>query len=382
VDAKNGRVIATYGGSGPLEKTNVDFDNVAPRVGFAWTPTSDKRTSVRGAAGLFYDQNHGNFNAIYIINSLLSDGMTVINCNSPAYNPFWNPANQAAGRTACRGWLAETFPYFPDLAKAPAASQGLDTLDPNLQVPYTMQMSASIAHEFTNQLAVSADIIHSRGSGLEYMDVGNRLLPDGKVESLDSRFNYIDQLQDVGFVHYTALQAKVQYRRRVVNVGINYTLSHATSNLVSGSVFGSSPTNPFDLSQDRGPDTTDIRHHLVVNGTYLFPLDIQVAGIFVFQSARPWSVSTAQNPTGAYYPPRVEPKGSRRGDSQCNVDLRLSKVFRLGSRVRASVFWEMFNAFNTLNYTGYDALLESPTFGFPIAAADMRRQQLGFRIDF
>jgi hypothetical protein len=46
------------------------------------------------------------------------------------------------------------------------------------------------------------------------------------------------------------------------------------------------------------------------------------------------------------------------------------------------MFWEMYNTFNSLNYTSYDGLLESATFGLPTAAADRRRQQVGVRIDF
>jgi Outer membrane receptor proteins, mostly Fe transport len=65
VDAKNADVIKNYGGTAPLQKTNVDYNNVAPRIGFVWTPDKDKTTTIHGAVGTFYDQNHGNFNAIY-----------------------------------------------------------------------------------------------------------------------------------------------------------------------------------------------------------------------------------------------------------------------------------------------------------------------------
>jgi hypothetical protein len=115
----------------------------------------------------------------------------------------------------------------------------------------------------------------------------------------------------------------------------------------------------------------------------MFPYDIQLAGIFVYRSAWPWSAYTAENPTGAYYPPRIEPKNSRRGAMEKNVDFRVGKMFRLGSKVQASLFWEMFNAFNWTNYNGMNTLIDdTATFGLYNSAADMRRQQLGFRIDF
>ena len=382
VDAKNADIVAKYGGAPLLQKTNVDYNNVAPRVGFVWSPNEDKTTTIHGAVGTFYDQSHGNFNAIYIINTLTGN-LTTFNCTSPLTNPFWNSADQAAGAATCRAWLAASFPYFPDLSKAPTAKVGFDTLDPNLQVPFTTQISFGAAHQFKDGLAVSVDLVHSRGKGLEYIDTGNLVQPDGTATVLDPRFSYVSELQNAGFVHYTALQTQAQYRTDKASVSVAYTLSKATSNLVSGSIFGSSPTNPADLNQDKGPDATDIRHNLVANGSYLLPFDVQVAGILVHRSAWPWSAYTNANPLGLAYPPRVEPKNSRRGAAENDVDFRITKEVKITGSLKASIFWEMFNAFNSVNYTGMNTLIDDPaSFGLYNSAADMRRQQLGLRIDF
>lgn len=379
VDQRNAQLVKLYGGAPPLQKTNVDYNNVAPRFGFVWTPSADKQTTIHGAAGMFFDQNHGNFNAIYIINTLLGN-LSTINCNTAGLNPFWDGTN--AGRAACRGFLAQSFPYFPDLSKAPGATLGLDLLDPHLQVPYTTQITGGVAHEFGNGFVASVDLVHSRGSGIEYIDTATAM-QNGEVVVIDDRFSYKDELRNVGFTHYTALQTQGQYRKKNLTLSASYTLSKATSNLVSGSIFGSNPTNPFNLNEDLGPDATDIRHNFVLNGSFIFPYDFQFAGILVARSAWPYSVSSDLNPTNAYYPPRPEPKNSRRGAAEKNVDLRITKGFRLGPKLKASIFWEMFNAFNTLNYNGINTYLDDPaTFGLWNSAADMRRQQLGFRIDF
>ena len=63
------------------------------------------------------------------------------------------------------------------------------------------------------------------------------------------------------------------------------------------------------------------------------------------------------------------------------LDLRFSKIFKFG-RYGAAVFWEMFNATNTVNYSNYQGSIQSSVFGQPRAASDMRRQQFGFRFDF
>jgi outer membrane receptor protein involved in Fe transport len=381
VDAKNAAVISQYGGTAPLQKTQVDYNNFSPRLGIVWAPTADRRTTLHAAFGFFYDQNHGNFNAIYIINSLLSSGFTEVNCFSPVTNPYYSQPN---GFAACESALAQSFPYFPSFPGIAAPSQGLNTTDPHLQIPRTEQYTAGVAHEFPFGLMLSADFVRSNGSGLEYIDQVHQL-SDGTIEFSDPRFSYVNALTNVGYVHYTALEVEGKYRKHRTNVEMSYTLSKAYSNLVSGSVFGSSPTNSLDLSQDAGPDSTDRRHNFVLSGAYDLPWGFQVAGIGTYRSPLPWSVRTNENPTGAFYPPRPEPKGSRRGDDFKGVDLRVTKVFKFKERFQPRVFWEMYNAFNALNYTSYNTLTGNPVpknFGHPTAAAEMRRQQLGVRIDF
>jgi len=263
-----------------------------------------------------------------------------------------------------------------------ASSYGLDRIDVDFQVPRTMQFTGGVAHEFPTGLMVSADLVHSRGTGLVYLERNVNLLSPTEYELIDPRFSYITDLTNAGWVHYTALQMQARYRKQALNFGLSYTLSKADSNLPSGSIYGSSPTNPFDLDVDKGPDATDQRHNFVLNGSYMFPHDFQLSGIWVFRSARPWSPYTSENPEGFIYPGWPESKNSRRGDSFQNVDVRVGKTFKFGARAGFTIFWEMFNAFNSKNFSEYDGEMESSSFGYPLSAGDMRRQQLGLRFDF
>jgi hypothetical protein len=381
VDAKNEQIVATLGGTPPLVKTRTDYDNLSPRLAVVWTPTESKRTAVRGAYGHFYDQNRGNFNAIYIVNTLIADASYDIDCYLPGSNPFWG-AGEDEGLSACKGFLASNWPYFPDFSKTPTGHQTIWGLDPDLQVARTIQFSGGVSHQFANDLVLSADVVHARGSGLMYLETNYTLLSPYELEIVDPRFSSTEEMTNTGWTHYTALQAHARYRRSPLDVGVAYTLSKADSNITTASIYTSTPTNPFDLDQDEGPDDTDQRHNLVLNASYLFPYDFQLAGIVVWRSARPWTVHTNENPEGYVFPPLPEGKNSRRGDSEKTVDLRVSKTFRFGQGASATIFWEMFNTFNWTNFTAYEGLIESPNFGFPTAAGDMRRQQLGFRLDF
>ena len=161
---------------------------------------------------------------------------------------------------------------------------------------------------------------------------------------------------------------------------MSYTLSKATSNN-DGGIFGGTATNPFDLTEDQGPDSADRRHNVVLNSSYIFPLDVQVAGIAIYRSAAPYSVSTRFQLDSDPFRDRPEPRNSRRGDSESTVDVRVSKIVRIGA-LRITGFWEMFNALNTDNFINYAGSLQSASFAHPLAALDKRRQQLGFRVDF
>ena len=68
-------------------------------------------------------------------------------------------------------------------------------------------------------------------------------------------------------------------------------------------------------------------------GSYLFPLDFQLAGIWRYSSPLPFSVTSA---TVVFA--RPEPRGSRRGDDYRSLNVRLSKAFRLGGNRTATGF--------------------------------------------
>jgi len=156
--------------------------------------------------------------------------------------------------------------------------------------------------------------------------------------------------------------------------------AHDLGKNIVAAMLRSSLYEVIDLGIDVGPDNADRRHNAVVNVSYLFPFDFQVAAIGIYRSATPWSVTSTAIATAGPFGYRLEPRNSRRGDSLSTLDLRLGKTFKFG-RYGVAAFWEMFNALNTVNYTNYQGSKQSSVFGQPRAAFDMRRQQVGFRFD-
>jgi outer membrane receptor protein involved in Fe transport len=377
VDTYNDRFVKSFGGTAPLSKVKSDLNNVQPRLGFVWTPTTSHMTTVRGSAGLFFDQNHFNYNDTYINQTLLTANRVTLRDNDPTANPFWNAADPTGSATRLRAYLGQYFPNFPDLSVLGTPQQTATAMAPDFHVPYTVVASAGLTHQFKTRISVQADYIHSKGYDVIVQRNVNLAQVNGQFVGVDPRFSAINVYENLGWIKYNGLVSRIEYRGGSLRVGTSYTLAKATSNSLASGVGGGAATNPLDLSIDIGPTNEDRRHVSVTDFSYLFPLGFQVSGLARYQSALPYSVSSS-----AIVFARPEPRNSRRADSESVVDVRVGKNIKLGGRRSAAIFWEMFNLFNSTNFIQFQGSLQSTSFGLPQGTGPRRRQQLGFRFDF
>jgi hypothetical protein len=360
-----------------LHVIDKDLNNVAPRVGAAWTPFHDeKRTLLRGGAGLYYDQNHNNVATTVLLNNVLVDRITTVNANNPLLNPFTDVA-------AAKRFLAEALAQnrIPDLSAVPGVSGATNDVDQGLQIPATMQASGGVAHEFRRWLSLSADVVYARGYDLYVIRDAN--LDPTTLQRVNPNYSSISTFGNGGWSSYKALQVQMNVIPRVRHLlKVAYTLATNRSN-TSSTLSGGLATNPFDFSEDAGPGDSDVRHNVAMNGSSILPLDLQVSGILSYRSALPYSaVTNARRPDGKPFAFRPEPRNAKRGDPALSLDLRIAKIVRLGARRSGTAFIEAFNVTNEVNYGDYVGTVTSSVFGQPTTAGPMRRTQLGFRFDF
>ncbi len=384
IDAYNQRIVDRLGGTPPLQKSAADRNNFSPRLGLVWVPTKDRQTTLRGSLGFYYDQNHWTFTDIYLNETLLALRRISLNANTQGGNPFWTPGDTAAGIGQMRAFLAKNFPAYPDFTGLPYQQETILGVDPHYRIPYSANVAVGVTHDFGTALSARVDYVHTRtydaSSGKDINWVPNA---DGTYARKDPRYANITLVGNGASIWYNGVESRVEYRPSDnARAGLSYTLSKTRSNTSTGLSTGGT-TNPFDLSEDLGPDDNDRRHNLVVDASYLIPrIDVQVAGTTSYRSALPYSATTSFQLDSDPFSDRPEPRNSRRGGAEKITNLRISKIVRIGARVRGTVFWEMFNVFNVDNWLRYQGSLQSAQFGLPLTEGPKRQQQLGFRLDF
>ena len=195
----------------------------------------------------------------------------------------------------------------------------------------------------------------------------------------DPRFGVITAIRSLIKSKYHAVA--VQLNRRLTN-GLqfesSYTLSKATDNGQSSSIFPGSnyPSNALDVSADQGPSDVDARHKFTATAVWssaslwsnhrlahsLFN-GFTVSTVFFAKSGAPYSAGVGGAPpgglrngiTGGGQPSLSRfPLFSRnafRLPKIVNVDLRISRRFRMANKANLEILGEAFNLLNRTQVT-------------------------------
>ena len=366
-----------------LESIRTDTNNVAPRIGFAWTPTSSRHTILRSSAGLFYDR----VPLRAVANALLSANNT-----SDVANLQQNSISLTPGQAGA--------PVFPNLLAAPQPSvtlPNLTTMNPNMRNAYSRQAAVEIERQVGERLTVSAGYQYTRGFDL-IIQV-NQNVPgcvaagtNNGCRPVSSYANNSQYSPSAASAYHGVHVSVVQRPAAWGSYRVTYTLSKAMDNV--GEFFFSSPIDPFDIDRDWGRSDDDQRHRLVLDGAINVG-GFQISGLLQSYSSLPLNITsgvttvqgTAGRPVvnGAF----IE-RNAGEGPDFFSLSARLSRRFHLGSRAWVDALVEGFNLTNRTNVVslngnfGAGAYPASPsaTFGQITAVGDPRAFQLGLRAGF
>jgi hypothetical protein len=396
-----------------------DRNNIQPRAGFAYDVRGTGTDVIRGGWGVYQDFGYLNSNVLF----------AAIDSGGLGHGAIFS-VNNTAGIRKADGTLFRVGDPISTIESQNEADPTRIALlgqigSPRLEQPYTRQANIGWAHQLSGSTAVTADVVHIDGRDLNirfrpnYRDPATGLR---RLADLDVRPNSqaIRIAISRGESQYDALILGV--RRRMsdgIDFSASYTLASATSNIGTASDeldanYVQDVTRPFADVQ-RGPSgRSDARHRISASAVIRAPWGLQLAPFFLFRSALPVFTfegvdlngdNNNNDITAKAYQYDGEGKAPKeigdcktincsRGASFSQMNLRISKSFRLGGGARLEGIAEIFNVFNALNpafpLTSQRLAggVQRPAFMQPTAFAgdfqqpEQRVGQLGLRFTF
>jgi hypothetical protein len=380
-----------------------DQNNLAPRLGIAWSLGREQKTVIRASTGIFYDPLQTDQYRL----ALLQNGMPAFfRVSALAIQPF--------------------APAFPNVLSSLPAGFGLPvqdlmTVSPNFATLYSYNANFSVSRELGRELVASASYLYTKGTHLPvYRNINlvpsGAYLADGRpIFSSTARayqgFNNILSAESVGNSNYNGLNVTIKKRcGRACQLYATYTWSHAIDdapeqNNIDSSSFLSDPTN---RRRDRANSLTDKRH--VFNMTGVFQPEFHVSNALaslllnlnqlaftvqatsgdLFNVGSNSQLNLDSSEPAAFQRPLFVGRNTLRTSAVFELNARYARMFPISERLRLAFIAETTNLTNTLNVTGVNstALVDAlgnivvPASGAATGARDQRLVQLGVRLSF
>jgi hypothetical protein len=259
-------------GQGLSDLYQPDYNNFAPRVGFAFDVTGSGKTILRGSYGLYYDTPSQDF---FLLQGFQSGGPS-----SPATNPLPNLGVFNSGAVG----FGPGVPIFGAAGAPPTSNISLFAVDMNLRTPYISNYNLNVQHELRPGMALQVSYVGSQGRKLFCLRDINQASP-GIYATTAARqatrpfnaqfpqFSFINYLEASANSNYNALQTTFKQRlARGLNFFLTYTYSKSiddASNGIYGGTRGVSfPQDSFNLAAERAVSVFDQRHRFSGNFTY------------------------------------------------------------------------------------------------------------------
>lgn len=424
-----------YGGDFGFPRSVIpkDWNNFAPRVGFAWDVNGNARTVVRAAYGLYYNvipmvltsRDAGNQPTAISVNILNPPSLVNPFANTPGGSPYPYPTPPES--------IYATYRYV-----LPTNMVGFD---PTMRTPYTQSWNFTLERQFGTKIAASASYIGNLTvKGMMDRNINPAIFREGAtLANIQQRRLYTNFIRITTYTNwvtanYHGLQLNLNMRSaRGLTLSGNYTYSKSIDNISVATDTGANTgaRNPFNLSLDRGVSDFDIKHRANFTAVYDLPRavsqqsgwryllnDWQMNGIVTLASGIPFTVRSGtdrslsgqgydtsdivgdpKRPAGvdklnryfntaAFVPAAIGTYGTLgrntlRGPGRANVDLSLFKNFKFTESVGLQFRAESFNIQNRANFDQPGtSIAATATYGKILGAADPRVFQFGLKLMF
>ncbi|MGH9455249.1 MAG: hypothetical protein ACRD2O_14910, partial [Terriglobia bacterium] len=277
-----------------------DHADFAPRLGFAWGLGHGKapKTVLRTGFGIFYDR----FMEEQIMQAERLNGI------SQQQFLVTNP---------------DFFPTIPPISTlgtltSNATSPTVYRIDPSLRAPYTIQSAIGLERQISKKITASVTYLNSHGVHQLLTRNINAPLPGQYDPSDPSQGRPFAAIPACGVVNLptcsTGFDGNIyQYESDglynqnevIANFRVNegsrlmlfgfYTLNYANSNTSGANSFAS---NPYNILEDYGEATFDVRNRSVVGGAIGLPFGIRLLPFMLANSGSPYDITLGQDLLG------------------------------------------------------------------------------------
>jgi len=389
---------------------SIDKNNFGPRAGISWSLDQQSRTVVRASVGRMYEPPLLDF----YDNAILGNG------DPKSYN-IGPLLPSAAGAPAFPASLASPPPGFV------LPRQSINAVDPEFRTQSAWLSNAQVERALNDQIAVTVGYVNSIGRNLPVL-IDINLVPSGQAlgdgrpifsssARVDATFNRINMFKSIGESTYNAFTASLSKRMSHGWMSqVTYTLARGVDNapLTGTYVVGSGDdrvSDPTSLDREEGVTPFNQTHTLSVSAV-LAPTksgsglgaalvnNNQLGIILQANSGLPFNIRSNldlnQDGVNNDRPLNIERNAGRLG-RVLNFDLRYSRFIPLRDTMRAELFFEAKNLFNTQNIAGVNRVVTTDAQGNPVNALvfhgdeyptagksgyDQRTMQLGMKFLF
>ena len=425
----------------PEDGRRPNWDNISPRVGFAYDLTGNGKTSLRGGVGIFYDSRVPGFaNNRQSQATPFSLAVTMTSPVGPFSNPYQGITNP---------FPAPLPPAHDTVFPQPVLIYSWSPSD--RLSPITYNANVAVEHQLASSWLVRVAYVGARAIHVNVNVQENpAIYIPGSSLSTDARrafkgFTSMPLASSAGNSWYNAMQTSLEKRlSRGFTLLVNYTWSKSVDNIPLGedavtpgvsTVFTMPPTTPNYQMLDRGP--SDFNHASVLSSSYVWHLpDLahstlflrgvaggwELHGIISAQSGGPLTIlaGTDRSLTGIGYdkgnmvagqapylggpcatvapcvnylnlPAFAAPptgtfgtlaKGTFTGPGAYDWDTAMAKTFTIKERVKVQFRAEFFNVLNHARFSNPSATISAAAFGTIRAAADPRIGQMALKVTF